>query len=318
MVEHTRIAKYFAPLTASEPGAFSLGDDAAVLAPPAGQSLVITTDSVIEGTHVLPCATPQQFAQKLIRRNLSDLAAIGAAPWRYLLNLHTPRGMSDNWFALFAAALRAEQEHFGLVLAGGDSTSGDGPIHTTMTCLGLINGTPLRRNDAQIGDDIYVSGTVGDAAYALHLLQHNQTVSSALAARYHVPEPRLALGQKLRGVTNAAIDISDGLMADLIKICQASHVGAKLLREALPLSRPMQQAVQQNPENWRFAFNGGDDYELLFTANLSQRSAIQSLAIALNLPLTPIGTITEDDLAITLLDATGAIIPVEEGGWEHR
>ena len=156
MGERTRIAQYFAPLAATEPGSFSLTDDAAVLTLPPGKQLVITTDSVIEGIHVLLAATPQQFAQKLMRRNLSDLAAMGAMPWRYSLNLHTPATLDDAWFAAFTAALAEEQQHFGCVLAGGDSTTGGVLIHATMTCFGLLDAAPLRRHAARVAEDVYV------------------------------------------------------------------------------------------------------------------------------------------------------------------
>lgn len=323
MRERARIARCFVPLTQAEPGAFFLGDDAAVLQPPAGKQLVITTDSVIEAIHVLAGASPQQFAQKLMRRNLSDLAAMGAEPWRYTLNLHTPAGLHDDWFTAFAAALTEEQEQFGLVLIGGDSTSGGTAIHTTMTCFGLLEGTPLLRSNAIDDDDIYVSGTVGDAAFALSMLQQSIPVGTSLAARYHAPEPRIELGQRLRGIARTAIDISDGLVADLSQIARESKMRAMILREALPLSKALQKEVQQHPESWRFALNGGDDYELLFTAPTHQRAAIQSLAIALQLPLTPIGTMQEIDLVtevagVVVMDAQGNPLPMPEGGWEHR
>ena len=200
MAERDRIARLFAPLTAEEPGGFNLTDDAAIVTPPPRQKLVVTTDSVIEGIHVLPRATPQQFAQKLVRRNLSDLAAMGATPWRYTLNLHTPRGLNEDWFAAFAAALGAEQTAFGMILIGGDSTSGGDEIHTSMTCFGLIDATPIRRNGARIGNDVYVSGTLGDAAFALSLLQQNQPIDAGIAARYHTPDPRLELAKMLRNI----------------------------------------------------------------------------------------------------------------------
>ena len=337
MGERARIAFHFARLTCDEPGAYFLKDDAAVLVPPAGKQLVITTDSVIQAIHVLADATPQQFAQKLVRRNLSDLAAMGAEPWRYTLNLHTPTGLGDEWFAAFAAALDDAQKQYGMVLVGGDSTSGSAVIHTTMTCFGLLpakppyphpagdedDGLPLSRLHAWDGDDIYVSGTVGDAALALFMLQQQLPVGAALAARYHLPEPRLELGQRLRGIADAATDISDGLVADLTRICEASYTSATILREALPLSKTLQHLVQQDSKNWRFALSGGDDYELLFTASPTQRAAIQSLAIALNLPLTPIGTMEEIDRVaetaeVVVIDEEGKPLPIGDDGWEYR
>jgi len=307
MGERTRIARYFAPLAAAEAGSFSLTDDAAVLTPPIGKQLVVTTDSVIESIHLLPGATAQQFAQKLMRRNLSDLAAMGAMPWRYTLNLHTPPNLPTSWFAEFAATLAHEQEQFGITLIGGDSTSGGNAIHCTMTCFGLLDGAALRRSGAHTGDDIYVSGSIGDAAYALHLLQHKQPVTEAFAARYHCPEPRLALGDALRGVASSAIDISDGLLADMEQICIASSCGASIARDLIPKHAGI---------DWQYALSGGDDYELCFTAPVAQRETIQNLAEKLGLPLTRIGSIIEGD-TVCLLDASGTEIPITHTGFEH-
>ena len=322
MAEHTRIATYFAPLTAGESGAFALTDDAAVLAPPPGYAFVFTTDSVIEGIHVLPGATPQQFAQKLVRRNLSDLAAMGATPWRYLVNVHTPRALGDRWFADFAAALAREQTEFGMVLVGGDTTSGGDVIHTTLTCLGLMQGAPLRRSGAHAGDDVYASGTIGDAALGLQLLQRNisaaisEDAAAYLIARYHLPQPRLALGTALQHVAHSCMDISDGLLADAAQIAAASGVELRIMRDAVPLSGAAQPLLQQHPSLWASIVSGGDDYELLFTAPASARETIAALAQSLDLPLTRIGTVTEGE-GVALLDTQGAPIAVDAGGWEH-
>ena len=307
MGERTRIARYFAPLAAAEAGSFSLTDDAAVLTLPAGQQLVVTTDSVIESIHVLPGASAQQFAQKLMRRNLSDLAAMGATPWHYTLNIHTPVHLPPSWFAEFAATLASEQKAFGLTLIGGDSTSGGNSIHCTLTCFGLLDGAALRRNGATIGDDVYVSGTVGDAAYALHLLQQKQPVDDSLAARYHCPEPRLALSQMLHGIATSTIDISDGLLADIAQLCTASGCGASITRDLIP---------KRAGTDWDFALSGGDDYELCFTAPVTQRNTIQEIAKKLNLPLTRIGSMTQGS-GVTLYDTNGAEIPITQTGFEH-
>lgn len=312
MAERSRIARYFAPLATGEAGSFNLTDDAALLAPPAGHQLIITTDSVIESIHVLAGATPQQYAQKLMRRNLSDLAAMGATPWRYTINLHTPKGLADDWFAQFAAALAEEQQRFNLTLIGGDSTSGGDIIHTTMTCFGLIDSSPLRRNGAQIGDDIYVSGTLGDAAYALHLLQQNAPLDEALANRYHCPTPRLALGQMLRSMATSCMDISDGLVADIEQICVASNCGARIDQSAIPLSSQLTNAAQK----YAFALSGGDDYELCFTVPATQRAAIAALAKKLDLPLTRMGEIIAGT-GVKIIDASGNQVVLSHTGYQH-
>jgi thiamine-monophosphate kinase len=317
MAERARIARFFAPLAAGEPGSFQLMDDAASLTPPPGQRLILTTDSVIEGLHVPMGASPEDIARKLVRRNLSDLAAMGAQPWRYSLNLHTPRGQADDWFARFADTLAAEQTRYGMILVGGDSTSGEASAcHATLTCLGLCDGALLLRNGARAGEDIYVSGTLGDAAYALTLLQQNASVPPALLARYLAPEPRLALGQALRGIATAAVDISDGLLADLSQLLAASGVGADVLRDTIPLSLALREATAHDETCWQHALSGGDDYELCFSAPVIEREAIAALAARLDLPLTRIGTVmAQRELAI--LDARGKKITPTAHGWEH-
>jgi thiamine-monophosphate kinase len=317
MGERDRIARYFAPLCGAEPGSFSLTDDTAMLSPPQGQQLIVTTDSVIETIHVLKGATPEQFAQKLMRRNLSDIASMGATPWRYTLNLHTPHHLVDDWFAAFAASLAREQLQFGLVLIGGDSTSGATHIHTTMTCIGLIDGLPLRRSSAQLGDDVYVSGSVGGAAYALSMLQQGFSVAPLLAARYHCPEPRLALGQSLRGIATSCIDVSDGLLGDMAQLTNASGLAARIMRDAIPLCTELHTAIAADAAAWAHGLNGGDDYELLFTAPPAMRATLQTLASKLGLPLTRIGEMVAGS-GVSLLDANGAALPIAHAGWEHR
>lgn len=312
MAEHGRIARHFAPLTLREPGSFALTDDAALLTPPAGCRLVITTDSVISGIHVLPNASAEQIACKLVRRNLSDLAAMGATPWRCFLNLHTPHAMDDAWFTRFTATLAHEQEQFGMVLAGGDSTSGGNHVHATMTCIGHVAGSALLRSTAAVGDDVYVSGTIGDAALGLRVLQQQLAADSASSAfltqRYHTPQPRLALGEALHGIASACMDISDGLLADAAQLARASGVQIQLTRNAVPLSPAAAALVLQNTALWPTILGGGDDYELLFTAPTSQRETIARLHV--DVMLTRIGTVVEGDAL--LLDGVAA-----QGGWEH-
>ncbi|MBN8543877.1 MAG: thiamine-phosphate kinase [Alphaproteobacteria bacterium] len=268
MREHERIAAYFAPLSGGEAGAFGLRDDAAVLTPPAHQQLVITTDSVIEGIHLPHGATAEQFAHKLIRRNLSDLAAMGATPWRYLLNVSTP-SIDMAWLHSFTETLATLQNEFGMVLIGGDSTGGK-TIHLTATMLGLVT-TPLTRSGAKVGDGIFVTGRIGDAAMALKTLT---SASPELLARYYRPTPRLDVGQKLHGVATACIDISDGLVADLGHVCAASNVGAVIDVAQIPFSPDGDITTM---------LTGGDDYELLFTAS----GAVPACDVA----ITRIGTI---------------------------
>lgn len=317
-MEHSRIDRYFAPLATAEAGAFALRDDAACLAPPVGKTLVVTTDSVMEGVHVLAGATPPQFAHKLIRRNLSDLAAMGAVPWRYTLNLHLPRDTPDIWVEEFAATLAEEQAVFGCVLVGGDSTVGarSCPIHTTMTLFGLLEASPLTRTGARVGEDLYVSGTIGDAALGLQQLQRGGVADGFLADRYHLPQPRLALGQALHGVATAALDISDGLLADALQLGRASGVGVEIVRDAVPLSVAASAAVSANTVLWEMILSGGDDYELCFTAPVSAREALALLAARLNLALTRVGHVVAE-AGVVVRDVHGNALPIAAYGFTH-
>ena len=317
MRERDRIATYFAPLCQTEPGSFALTDDAALVTPPHGHALIVTTDSVIQAVHVMPDATAKHYAQKLVRRNLSDLAAMGAAPWRYTLNLHTPHWLDEAWFAEFTATLREEQEMFGMVLIGGDSTSmPQAAIHATMTCLGLQDGAPLTRSGAQVGDDLYISGTIGDAAFGLLMLEHQLPEDAGLIARYHTPQPRLELGKQLRTIAHAAMDVSDGLMADIMQLCSINHVGAVIEKATIPCSPMVQFLLRDHPHLWDMVLGGGDDYELCFTAPESQRETIAALSRQLTLPLTRIGRITEA-LHVSVLNKDGSPYTLAHAGYSH-
>jgi thiamine-monophosphate kinase len=309
MNEFDRIARYFAPLTYGEPGAFGLTDDAVVLAVPAGQKLVVTTDSVIEGIHLPRGATPAQFAQKLLRRNLSDLAAMGAMPWRYLLNLHVPASISEEWLQQFSAMLQQDQQRFAMVLAGGDSTVGGDNIHLTATLLGLTP-EPLLRCGAKAGDALYVTGTIGEAALALPYALGEKTpdaVAQPWLARYFAPEPRIAVGLALRGVATAAIDISDGLVQDLGHLCKASGVGAQVEISQIPCAQSDAHDLM---------LTGGDDYELLFTAPAAMQQKITAIAKETGIALTRIGRMTEDS-AIFFRDAKGQARHFTRTGYRH-
>lgn len=261
MNEFDLITKYFTPLAKQFPGSLNLSDDAAILDIPEGQQLVVTKDAISEGIHYLADTDPALIAQKLLRTNLSDLASMGATPLCYFLSIALPKPISKNFIARFAAGLAEDQKIFAIRLAGGDTIATHGAPVFSITAHGLVpKGSGLRRNGAQVGDEIYVSGTLGDAALGLKFPQ-----DKFLRNRYHLPQPRMELGQKLRDVATSCMDISDGLLQDMAHICTASNVGAEMMLEQLPLSDSAKKMLETSPELWPLIYAGGDDYELLFT-----------------------------------------------------
>ena len=318
--EFERIARFFAPLAA--PGALGLTDDVAVIDGPDGQEYVLKTDAIVEGVHFLPDDPPELVAKKLLRVNLSDLAGKGAVPIGYLLMTALPRSRDDAWLAAFAAGLGADQVAFGIGLLGGDSTATDGPITLSATVIGRVprGRTPLR-SDAKPGDLVYVSGTLGDAALGLLVLQGKLAGLDAahrafLAARYRLPEPRLKLGQRLLGIVHAMMDISDGLVADLGHICETSGVAARIEAAALPLSPAARAVLAAEPQRLSAVHGGGDDYELLLTVSGAKSSALPLLAAETGVPLTRIGRI-ETGSGVVVIDAQGQAMPVTVAGYQH-
>jgi thiamine-monophosphate kinase len=311
------IAAQLRPLAAGTAGALDLEDDAALLDPPPGMSLVVTKDAMVAGVHFLEDDPPAQIAQKLLRVNLSDLAAMGAAPVGYLLALARPKILTDDWLAGFCRGLAEDQRAFGIGLLGGDTVSTPGPLTLSLTALGQVpKGQALRRRGARPGDDIFVSGTLGDGALGLLVLRGKLDPPAEgrafLIERYRLPRPRLALGQALRGLANAALDISDGLLADLGHILETSGVGAELLADQLPLSA----AARDLPGARDAALAGGDDYELLFTVPAERSAEIPALARSLDLPLTRIGQVKAGN-ELRVVDATGREIRSPRTGWQH-
>lgn len=283
--EFDRIARYFRPLAG--PAARNLTDDAAVIPPLAGRDLVISTDVMNEGVHFLPGTPPATLARKLLRVNLSDLAAMGAAPGYYLLTLAVPATTPDAWFAEFAAGLAADQAAFGLTLLGGDSTALPRGISLGVTIFGTVaTGHAIGRAGAQPGDELWVSGTLGDAALGLAARTGElPDPDGFLAGRYDLPTPRIGLAD---GVARAAIDISDGILAELGHLCRASGVGARISRARLPLS----PATRNAGPTWHDrAITGGDDYELLMAIPSHQAATLQTRATRLGTIVTRIGEI---------------------------
>ncbi len=314
--EFALIDELLKPLASGFPGALGLTDDAALVDVPAGRSLVIAKDAIVAGVHFFADDPADAVAQKLLRVNLSDLAAMGAEPLAYLTVIARPRDLEDSWLDGFARGLGRDQVRFGLSLIGGDIVSTPGPLMLSCTILGLVEqGRALRRSTAQPGDLIWVSGTLGDAALGLRVIKGlaaTEDEAFYLVERYRRPEPRLALGRRLLGLAHAAIDVSDGLLADLGHILEESKVGGRLEAELLPVSD-----VAHGLPGWlEAALGGGDDYELLFTAPEAATPAIEGLAAELDLRLAAIGRIVEGG-GLELVDAAGAPLAVEGHGWRH-
>ncbi|MCR9175752.1 MAG: thiamine-phosphate kinase [Alphaproteobacteria bacterium] len=323
--EFERIDRIFAPLSAGAPGAFGLTDDAALLPElPPGQAWTVTVDALVAGVHFLADDPPDLIARKALRCNLSDLAAMGAVPAGYTLALALPRGMEDAvpWIEQFAIGLGQDQAEFGIHLFGGDSVSTDGPIWASITAFGTVSGDrPLRRSGARPGDDIWVSGTLGDAALGLLVLRGQilrDDVTESLVGRYHLPHPRVSLGPALVGTAHAALDISDGLVQDAGHIARRSGVAIEIEAPSLPLSQAMIACIDSDPDLLHHVLVGGDDYELLFTAAPEARTAIEEIAARLGVRLTRIGTARDETAGVKVLDRHGETLGgLERGGWTH-
>ncbi len=290
--EFELIRRFLAPL-ATAPGAGGLEDDAALLDAPAGRKTIVTTDTMVEGVHFPAGGPPGLIARRLLRCNLSDLAAMAARPEGYLLNLALPAWIDDPWLAGFAAGLAEDQEAFGLSLLGGDTVATPGALTLTVTAFGST-ALPVRRSGARPGDRVFVTGPVGDGHFGLKAVR-GELDAPRLAERYWLPSPRFGAAEGAA----AAADISDGLIADLGHICRASGVGAVIDLEAVPLSP---EVAALGAEARLEALTGGDDYELVLAAR-------ESAAI-------PVGRIVAG-AGVTVLDAAGTPVPLARQGWRH-
>ncbi|RFC35389.1 MAG: thiamine-phosphate kinase [Candidatus Nitrotoga sp. LAW] len=313
--EFELIRRFFTRVT---PGAvLGVGDDAALVQIRHGMELAVSTDMLVSGTHFFPDADPFFIGYKALAVNLSDIAAMAAQPRWVTLALSLPE-VDEAWLEKFSAGLFALADEHQVALIGGDTTRG--PLNLCVTIMGEVPyGAALRRSGAQVGDDVWVSGVLGDAALALaHIQGHIQLAAkdfSACASALHQPMPRVALGLALRGVAHSAIDISDGLLADLGHILACSNVGAEIAIAALPISCALQPYLEQ-PLTKHCMLAGGDDYELCFTVPVAYRPKVEKIAGNLGLLLTRIGTITAKKKCIVRA-ADGSIINIEESGYDH-
>jgi thiamine-monophosphate kinase len=310
--EFTLIARHFRPLAG--PGALELQDDAAVLTPPPGRDLVLTADAMVGGVHFLPEDPPDLVGRKLLRVNLSDLAAKGATPIGYLMTVSTPRATPDAWFAGFAAGLAQDQREYGVSLLGGDTTSTPGPISLSLTILGHVApGQAVHRAGARPGDGIWVTGTIGDGALGLAVARGKlQDPSGYLLSRYRLPQPRVDLA--IAGIASAGMDVSDGLVQDLGHLCRAGGLTAEIDASLIPLSEPARRA---GPEWLVTCLTGGDDYELLLGVPPAREAALRRSAQTAGLAVARIGSFRAGPPSVMVRGPDGQPMTLPTGGWSH-
>ena len=319
--EFELIRRLFAPL-AQNPGALNLTDDAAIFEPPEGKELIFTADALIEGVHFLATDPAETVARKLLRVNLSDIAAMGAIPIGYLLTAAWPRDVDQDWIAAFCAGLALDQDQFDVTLLGGDTVATDGPMALSLTAIGSVaKGGALKRNNAQIDDRLFVSGTIGDGALGLTAAQGEIDDLPAkeleyLKSRYRLPEPRTDLGPSLVGIAHAAIDVSDGLIADAGHLAETSEVRIIIRQPDVPLSGAARLALAQRPDLSLALLSGGDDYELLFTAPAAVGDRIISIADTCRIAITEIGHVEAGE-GIEVIARDGSPLTLQNSGWRH-
>jgi thiamine-monophosphate kinase len=320
--EDSLIARYFRPL-ATDPGAFNLGDDAAILKA-SGDDLVVTTDAIVEGVHFLADDPPDTVARKALRVNLSDLAAKGATPAGFVLTLAL-RAADDAWLTPFARGLGSDAGLFDCPLLGGDTVSTPGPLTISITAFGRVPaGRMVRRGGAKPGDRIVVTGTIGDAALGLDILKGGAVAALAdagakamLIGRYRVPQPRSALAKAVRDYAHAAIDVSDGLAGDLAKLCAASGVSAVIDAPSIPLSTAAAALLTRGTIGVDAIVSGGDDYEILCTIPEDRFEAFVQAAGQAGVAVTSIGMVVAGSSVPRFLDGEGREIALPRLSYSH-
>lgn len=310
--EFSLIARHFRPLAG--PGALDLRDDAALLTPPPGRQLVLTADAMVAGVHFLPDDPPDLVGRKLLRVNLSDLAAKGAVPLSYLMTVSAPKDTPDAWFAAFAAGLALDQTTYGVTLLGGDTTSTPGPISLSLTIIGHVApGTAIHRFGARAGDEIWVTGTIGDGALGLAVAQSRLSDPTGfLLDRYRLPQPRVGL--ELAGIASAGMDVSDGLVQDLGHLCTVSELAAEIQVAYIPFSDAARTA---GPDWLTTCLTGGDDYELLLAVPPDRSDALQHAANRSGIAITRIGYLQDGPPLVMVRQASGEPLALTKGGWSH-
>jgi len=324
--EDRLIARYFRPL-AKHPGAFALSDDAAVIEPPAGCEIVLKTDGIIGGVHFFPDDPPDTVGRKALRVNLSDLAGKGAKPLGFLLTLAVPKGIGEEWLSPFARGLGADADLFDCPLFGGDTDRTPGPISISIAVVGAVpRGRMLRRAGAQPGQRLVVTGTIGDAALGV-VLRRDPAVAErwglspdqrkSLEQRYLVPEPRTAIAELLREHASAAMDVSDGLVGDLAKLCRVSGVTATIDAARVPLSDGARAALAREPALIETILTGGDDYEVLASLPPDKLASLRDQASAKGVAITEIGVASAGDTEPRVLDREGRALAFAHPSFSH-
>ncbi len=324
--EEAIIQGVLARLSTGHQGALGLKDDAALIAVPPGYELVVTMDAIAAGVHFFADDPPSDVGWKALAVNVSDLIAKGAQPHAYLMSLAFPAAPDPAWLSGFAAGLSQAQRTFGLHLVGGDTDRRPGPLSVTITAMGLVpTGTMVKRGGAQPGDYIFVSGTLGDAALGLQLRAGTRETNAwpldepervALIARYLRPQPRIGLTPALRTYARAAMDISDGLLKDLTRMCALSGVGAAIMAAELPLSSAGANILSADSRAIKSIVAGGDDYEVLAAVAPANVAVFMAAAAGMSVPVTAIGRFAEAG-AVTILDSDGQPVTLAHTGYDH-
>ncbi|RDE82429.1 thiamine-phosphate kinase [Haemophilus parahaemolyticus] len=318
MGEFDLIKRYFLRKSLQNDVILSVGDDCAITSIPTGYQLAITTDTLVEGTHFLPSISPADLAYKSVAVNLSDLAAMGATPAWVSLALTLPE-IKEEWLAEFSQSLFAILDRYGVSLIGGDTTKGS--LSITFTAQGFLpENQGLFRHQAKVGDWIFVSGFLGDSAAGLDLLLKNRKIENEsdryLIQRHLRPTPRVELGLALRSFSCCALDISDGLLADLEHILERSQVGAEIYLENLPLSRHLCTQYEQTQAE-KFALTGGEDYELCFTVSEEKREEMEQVLRSQGIKVTCIGKILPQTNGLNLLKNGEKVALPAHCGFDH-
>jgi thiamine-monophosphate kinase len=321
--EFDLIAKYFAPLSGE--GAFDLLDDAALLAIPDDKKLVVTQDALAAGVHFFADDLPRLIAKKALRVNISDLVAKGAIPFAYSLALGLGENWNDKWIAAFAKGLAEDQAGFDMVLTGGDTYKSPGGTTISITAFGLVDADDYTsRLGASVGEAIFVTGTIGDAALGLKIKQGEidsrvfaKHEKSFLQERYLLPQPTSMMAPVIAEFASASMDISDGLVGDLEKLCKASNVGAEIDLEKIPMSAPVSKIIKIVPEHLQTALAGGDDYELLFTVPQNLITEFKTATYLLPISISEIGVVKDAKDSVVVLDNDGSQISFENTSYKH-